>query len=912
MRWIKRNGIWESGPFPFEQLRSQVHSGKLSRHTKVRLANSSQWQAADEIADLFSKDHLSPLVSSKEPLCNLEFVPQEVDATSVPKSQCIEPPPVTYFISNPRGMKTILMHKSVLLPALFIPLMILFGTGWYVWIARKSVNLEIAAIARQNKWHADLGELCLEIQKKIANEDVAAADTDWARLSSLLEGNREPKWGRVAEDLHNQIRSCEARLNSQSIWQQIQQALNLQQLDSVNKLLLDYLAQSQVDRHEEALTLQTELAFATNQTAINKMVADWDGPLLSQVLADRRLPNPPTLINTILLAAYENTVLDIAVLEAKHRVELARFKERERAEAIARDEVLRREEKAEKRRAWLVDNDNQGVFGIIPSDVAGAIATPSFDKLVGSVSGLLRKLARTEWRNAFKLAQTYVVDEFAPANMGFDHSRPMAVLLANPEKAVDLLDNDLSEWIRLMVLVVATNDIKSSCKHWKVDPLAIIGGSAIKAGRNAIPFFQPQTYVARRGDYWFIGFDEQIVNSVSVSYANKKSLVAIVRPDDGRALLDQELLLYSGTGTWGQIWIQLMNVLESGFDVGDEDPDSIATWESFVTTARHTEYGMIGIKIDGGIQIQALASFSEHANAQVQHFLTLLNAGTEPPSLFALPHDHALWAFAARGEGLANVVTAHALFNVAWDHFLTRNALKFGSDRPRHLKTLSKAWRQIVSARAALYHVGAGGKTGRVATVAILEVADPSEFISSIREFVQHANQPNLNAAKRGLAQALPFGFLEAELDGEQTYTVVVTDTFLADHQKQDAALELGADWNQLRIVPGDGMVILFLGSELGILRQAILNIKNRSPGLEENPAVANTIAQHDPNRKMQLGVSVGGTLSYLTKSGPLLVTPQHYSTTSLTITNEQFKLGISLPLQELKAAVSLSSRSGF
>ena len=183
------------------------------------------------------------------------------------------------------------------------------------------MNLEMAAIERRNTWLAELGDLCLKIQKQIANEDVAAADADWARLSSLLEGNREPKWDRVAEDLRTQIRNCDDRLSSERIWQQIEQALNLRQFDKVNRLLLEYLAQSQVEQHQGALTLQTELAFATNHAAINEMVADWDDSLLSKALADRRLPNPPTLNNAILLAAYENAVLDIAVLEAKHREE---------------------------------------------------------------------------------------------------------------------------------------------------------------------------------------------------------------------------------------------------------------------------------------------------------------------------------------------------------------------------------------------------------------------------------------------------------------------------------------------------------------------------------------------------------------------------------------------------------------
>jgi hypothetical protein len=821
------------------------------------------------------------------------------------------PPPVCSAIMEPPPIVRIEKHSASPLTPQPEPLWAAARTAIVAAVSVMIALLCIIVVQTRNghfrrlqQQRADeLGMLASQIETQLAKEDVSAATRSLDQLMERLGEPNDSQWENRVQKLTRQLRACEQKLAARTLWMSAKQAIDDGQCLSAIGFLQKYLATKQAEYRPDALQLLEEAKLAISEPLAAQEVATWTDEQLAGLLTDGRHPELTStpIRSRQLLVVYDRVLREQTQLEQARRSADRERRKREDAEKerLARDtaEKLRNAEKETRRAAWQLDLKGQRGLRLIPADCAGALATQGYLELQTKILKLATDIGLGEYEATFRFFAVPWIKMLIPLESGFSHTRPLAIVLANPAKAkVELREANNA------VLVVPVDDAMKASAHWKIDILKPGDGRAVEAKIHRI---SQTLYAASRDDYLFLGDNPEAVQSVAASIAAGETLASQIDPDEGRKLAESDLLLFAGTQAWGSDWIKFIKSIESAFDAGDEDPDARALWEAFLTTLRHIRYGVVGARIEKGVKISAQLVFSEHEDARVQHFLSILNAGNHPPELTSLPHDHALWAFAARGDGLANVVTAHALFNVAWNYFLAPEKLAIAKDRPRYYQRFAQAWRHVRGARAGLYHTGLTEEEGRYTTVAILDSETPDKVVANIVELVAEANDAARRVAEAaGKPQTIFYEVESKDFDGREIKVITISDASLSSLQIATANEELGPDWNRLRIVSGEKEVVLFLGSDLGVLRQTLKNLDEARPGLADNAVMNAHRASADADRKVQFEVAVESFLSTRVAKPPSLAVAKHYSSSTLSIAQQAITLHLSFPVSELRAAL--------
>jgi hypothetical protein len=95
---------------------------------------------------------------------------------------------------------------------------------------------------------------------------------------------------------------------------------------------------------------------------------------------------------------------------------------------------------------------------------------------------------------------------------------------------------------------------------------------------------------------------------------------------------------------------------------------------------------------------------------------------------------------------------------------------------------------------------------------------------------------------------------------------------FDSDDAPYSAALKdlFGPEWNRLRLAVVNKQVVVLLGSESALLEQAIQNVRDGKPGLEQSAALAEFRKQAAPERRFELHLAVSRVRGLLTPPGDL------------------------------------------
>jgi len=100
----------------------------------------------------------------------------------------------------------------------------------------------------------------------------------------------------------------------------------------------------------------------------------------------------------------------------------------------------------------------------------------------------------------------------------------------------------------------------------------------------------------------------------------------------------------------------------------------------------------------------------------------------------------------------------------------------------------------------------------------------------------------------------------------------------------------LGPDWDRIRLAVHGKQVVALVGSDLGLLDQALANLKNGKPGLAEAPALAGFRKHAGPGRKLEVHANVGLLQALVTPAARL---------------PERFKPGTSLSSAALRTSAN-------
>jgi hypothetical protein len=79
-----------------------------------------------------------------------------------------------------------------------------------------------------------------------------------------------------------------------------------------------------------------------------------------------------------------------------------------------------------------------------------------------------------------------------------------------------------------------------------------------------------------------------------------------------------------------------------------------------------------------------------------------------------------------------------------------------------------------------------------------------------------------------------------------------------------------GPQWNRLRVAVVNKQLLVLLGSEPALLEEAIRNVRDGKPGLEQSPALADFRKQAAPEHRMELHVALGRVRALLSPATDL------------------------------------------
>jgi hypothetical protein len=119
-----------------------------------------------------------------------------------------------------------------------------------------------------------------------------------------------------------------------------------------------------------------------------------------------------------------------------------------------------------------------------------------------------------------------------------------------------------------------------------------------------------------------------------------------------------------------------------------------------------------------------------------------------------------------------------------------------------------------------------------------------------------------------------------------------------------------GPDWNRVRVAIVGKRIVLLVGSDLGLLKSALVNVAEDKPGLATSKLLADQEKKTDPGRKIELHASAQ-MVAALAAAGDLETPaklPAHPPLTSLALAIEPDRLQVDVwvPLEEVKVIMKL------
>lgn len=319
-------------------------------------------------------------------------------------------------------------------------------------------------------------------------------------------------------------------------------------------------------------------------------------------------------------------------------------------------------------------------------------------------------------------------------------------------------------------------------------------------------------------------------------------------------------------------------------DFFQKNPDFL---KGFKGTADSTKFGLMTVQVQDDLQAQAINVFDRDHPAAVTDFLTSLAAGPGSSDLMNLPAEVPLVAFAAKGKGQTNLALFQAAVNLA---FVEAG----GEDRLPVVKTQAfkqgffDLWGKLNGSRAAVY-VKATDESPQGTFLAILDFEDPAEALRNLPVLLRLLEAPTKYQpeAETLLGCRVDWLDLEERIPRSEEFKRVA-----------------GEQWNRLRLAVIGNQLVLHLGSDLGLLKTTLNNIRQRRAGLAGHPVMLQSLRRLNPDRKIELHVNLV-QITQLMKQWELTES-QGISSAALSVSPERVQLEAYTPPSEAKRSLEL------
>jgi hypothetical protein len=534
---------------------------------------------------------------------------------------------------------------------------------------------------------------------------------------------------------------------------------------------------------------------------------------------------------------------------------------------------------------------------LVPEDAALAVVVRNLDELRDKGEAFI-KAHEMQLGEEGRPSQLFeLAFQVLRVQKGLDRKGAAAVLLPNFEKlGIKALEQDVFRPIVFALPIANLDDMASNfgLKAGELKP-GTFHNFQTPAG---FPFPADRVLYVR-GRHLFLGFWKKAVEAVVES----KPVTEALSPLQKATLARADLALHFGPPAWGRIWKDFVGETGDRLKRNDDVQDDAAV-EQFVGALRQVRFVVAGLRIQPGLDFDLIASFQKKDAEGAVPFLTVLRGGPGAAELTGLPEHAPLFAYAAKGDGVRNVVIARTMLKIALREVPGLENVLAAADRRKFLGAFETMYQHLKGSRAAIYRCSDPAKNGLLAAVAVLDLDDPDAHLARWADVIEVAN----NSA--GPAARFTYQPKAETLDGRRVDLLTLMAPDMKEGEDKQMKTLLGPDWNRLRIVVLDRGAVLLLGSDRALLQKTVANRVAGSKGLADNPVVKAALAELAPEKKLEFHVSLAAATA-LSQDPAKLGPVQALTSFAVTIEPDRLQLQIRVPGPECTALLRALKLAG-
>jgi hypothetical protein len=426
--------------------------------------------------------------------------------------------------------------------------------------------------------------------------------------------------------------------------------------------------------------------------------------------------------------------------------------------------------------------------------------------------------------------------QFFGLEKGVDPKGAAAIVLPNLKK-LKAENAGLFDLLDLVYAAAPVEDIDAILKNYGLKKDDVKPGKIREMDGRAVLLKGKHLFVARKAKALSMIMEGQ-------------SVTAELGSEQKAALTKSDIALHLGVDALGPIFSNGLDQLEQNMKTGDDADNSQA--KQFIDALRQIRFIVGGLTLDDGGKINVIASFNKGKGAEAAtKFLTALRAGPGTADLVALPAANPVALFAAKGDGVSNVAMTRALINLIFSQEQLNTV--FGKDRKDVVTAFETMYKELKGSRIGLYPTSNAEKFGRIALVGILDLGDVEKHLDEWPKLVKLFNQSAVRMAKDGQRKPMEFSYQPKtdKFEGLRQDVMKLKIPDLTQDEKKFFTEYYGPDWDTVRMVVVGKQVAFLHGSDLGLLKETVDNIKGKKPGLAENKLIVTELARLAPERKI-------------------------------------------------------------
>jgi hypothetical protein len=382
-------------------------------------------------------------------------------------------------------------------------------------------------------------------------------------------------------------------------------------------------------------------------------------------------------------------------------------------------------------------------FDLIPINAAAGFAVHNLEELK-TQGDTFFKNAALERKFSVRPSQLFeMAFGYLGIKRGRDDSRPVGIFMANLIESRVLGLSEFSDFEKLLVVAVGFEDRDQMASNFGLAKGELKPEQMTKI-RQSSSFGQ---FVYSKGNHLYLGSNERAILSVA---QGKPLSEALTKPQLDR-LKRSDMLLHLGTTAWGAGWAQVVGqAKERAKKLADNetDPDTGLSREMLQMIADSLpamQNALFGAAIDEkGLELGSLVIFRPDDHPAARKLLELLKGGNEASTLAALPRHDLVASQAVRSDGSQNRAMVRSLMEFSIDFWVDKQKFIAVTERPQFVGLFDEVWQRLQGSQVAVYKNRDPAALGLFSIVAILDTADPQEFLAEMRQLSRFAKPGEL------------------------------------------------------------------------------------------------------------------------------------------------------------------------